>query len=302
MRADQPSTTAENNAALRAVESMRPADERVFSDPYAALFLTDRLSDVLHSSSFREQLLSRWEQVTPGVCGAVLLRTRFIDDCLVQAMGDGLQQLVILGAGYDARALRFSGLKGSVSVFELDHPATQEVKVERIRHHMGSLPEHVAYIPIEFDKDSLAEKLLDCSYDPAAKTLFIWEGVTYYIPPAAVDRTLSFVAGKSGVGSGIVFDYFPPSVAGGTCPCAEAIGLREGLKRFGEDILFGIPPERIPDFLKDRGFCCAKNETPGSYWKGRLTKARREMPVSGIFHFVYAEVRSENGQRSMEDP
>ncbi len=302
MKPDRPSTTAENNAALRAVETMRQEDERIFSDPFAAMFLTDRLSDVLRSPAFRERLLSGWEGIAPGVCGAVLVRTRFVDDCLTEAVGSGLAQLVVLGAGYDTRALRFSGLLGGVSVFELDHPATQAVKLEKIRRHMGSLPRHVAYIPIEFEKESPAEKLFERSYDPAAKTLFIWEGVTYYIPPPAVDRILSFVAGSSGAGSGIVFDYFPPSVAGGSCACPEATGLREGLKRFGEEILFGIAPDRVADFLNARGFSCVKSDTPGNYRARCLSEARRDLRVSEIFHFVFAEVRSGSGRGSTADP
>jgi methyltransferase (TIGR00027 family) len=271
---------------------MRPAGERIFSDPFAAMFLTDRLADVLRSPSFREQLFSRWERVTPGVCGAVLVRTRFIDDCLAEAMESGLEQLVVLGAGYDTRALRFPRIADRVSVFEMDHPATQRVKLEKIRQHVGSLPKHVAYIPIRFDSESLAEKLLDRSYDPGARTLFIWEGVTYYIPPAAVDRTLSFIADRSAPGSSVVFDFFPPSVADGSCRRPEAVGLRAGLKQFGEEILFGIAPERAPEFLSARGFSTVKNDTPENYRKSCVPSARRDLTVSKIFHFAHGEVNT----------
>ncbi len=221
----------------------------------------------------------------------MLVRTRFIDDCLAEELGRGLRQLVVLGAGYDTRALRFSQLKETVAVFELDHPETQRVKMEKIRRHMGSLPAHVNFTPINFEKESIAEKLLACPYDPSAKTLFIWEGVSYYLPAEAVDRTLSFIGACSGEQSSIVFDYFPPSVAEGTCRLAEAAGLRKGLKHFGEEILFGIRPDGMVRFLENRGFTCVKNEAASDYGRAVISAGRGTLPVSGIFFFAHGTVR-----------
>ena len=291
MKPDQPSTTAENNAVLRAIESMRPKHERMFSDPLAVFFLPDRLAEAASSASFCRHLLARWERAAPGACGAVLVRTRFIDDCLAEEIGRGLRQLVVLGAGYDTRALRFPQLKEAVAVFELDHPETQRVKMEKIRRHMGSLPAHVTFTPINFEKESIAQKLLACPYDPREKTLFIWEGVSYYLPAEAVDRTLSFIGACSGEQSSVVFDYFPPSVADGTCRLAEAAGLRKGLKQFGEEILFGIRPDLMARFLENRGFTCVKNEAARDYGRAVISAGRRKLPVSEIFFFAHGAVK-----------
>jgi methyltransferase (TIGR00027 family) len=293
MKPNRPSTTAEHNAALRAIESLRAEGDRLFTDPYAAFFLSDRLAKAAGSPPFGKQLITHWEQVSPGVCGAVLVRTRFVDECLKAEIDRGLQQLVVIGAGYDTRALRFQEIKNKVAVFELDHPETQQVKKEKIRCRMGTLPAHVAYIPIRFEEESIAEKLLRTSFDPRAKTFFIWEGVTYYLPENTVDRTLSFICTHGGEESTVVFDYFPPSVADGTCHLTEAVGLREGLKRFGEEIVSGIAPDSMKSFLQDRGFDCLRNEVACSYLKAFLPHGLRKLAVSEIFYFVHAAVASE---------
>ena len=155
------------------------------------------------------------ERIAPGVPGEVIGRTRYIDDRLRACIDEGIGQLVILGAGLDSRAHRFEELKGGVKVFELDYPATQEVKVRRVRKLFGRLPDGVAYIPIDFDRDDLGEKLFESGYDGDLKTFFIWEGVTYYLTARAVDATLDFIARDSGEGSSIIFDYIFRSVLDG---------------------------------------------------------------------------------------
>lgn len=94
-----------------------------------------------------------------------------------------MEQLVILGTGYDTRAYRIKGLKEKVKVFEVDHPGTQIIKKEKIREILGSLPEHVRYVSVDFEKERLGQRLIESRYDPSSKTLFVLEGLIYYIPP-----------------------------------------------------------------------------------------------------------------------
>jgi methyltransferase (TIGR00027 family) len=108
MQENQSSITAENNAAVRAFEAMRPPHEKICNDTYAHLFLSDRFADSHNISDCLSRTLTNWEIAVPGVCGSVIARTRFIDDCLANAIEYRIEQLVILGAGYDTRALRFS--------------------------------------------------------------------------------------------------------------------------------------------------------------------------------------------------
>ena len=291
MKVNHSSITAENTAAVRAYESVRPSAERVCYDPFAKYFLSESLIREKEDPALLSELITTWDIGLPGVCNSVLARTRFIDDCLAQALEDGLEQLVVLGAGYDTRAIRSDAIKHAIPVFELDHPATQKVKKQRLETNFGRLPAHVAFVPIRFESEQMTSKLIESGYDPLLKSFFIWEGVTYYIPASAVDHTLEVISGHSGPGSSVVFDYFPPSVADGTCLAPEAAGLREGLKQFGEEIIFGIEPGNITTFLNSRGFSKVKGLNSFDYHQVYFTGPNRDRTVSEIFAFVWAEVK-----------
>ena len=291
MKAHRSSQTAENIALLRAIESTRPAGDRLCFDPWARYFLSETLAAIVDSPVSRTQLMANWETVTPGVCGAVLVRGDFIDRCLKAAIDDGVGQLVILGAGFDTRAFRLKALGNLARIFEIDHPATQSAKIDRLARLPQGVHRHVTYIAMDFETERLFDKLLENGYTPEARSFFIWEGVTYYLPAPAVEDTLSFIAAQSGAGSGLAFDYFSPAVADGTCTRSESVGLRAGLKRFGEAITFGIDPETIGDFLKVRGFDVITNQPATHYHDTYFARGRPKRCVSEIFHFVHAAVR-----------
>ncbi|WP_419660173.1 class I SAM-dependent methyltransferase [Desulfosarcina variabilis] len=290
MKAHRSSQTAENIALVRAIESTRPAGDRICFDPWARHFLSEALATIVDSPVLRAQLMATWEVFTPGVCGAVLMRSDFIDRCLQAAIEAGIEQLVILGAGFDTRALRLKALGNLGRIFEIDHPATQSVKIDKLRRLSTGIPSHVTYIGIDFETEHLSEKLLKNGYTPKTRSFFIWEGVTYYIPAAAVEATLAFIVNQSGAGSGLVFDYFSPEVVNGTCRRTEAARLRAGLKRFGESITFGIYPETISDFLNARGFDLITNQPATRYQDTHFTGGSPQRMVSEIFHFVHAVV------------
>ena len=124
----------------------------------------------------------------PGVNGFLMASERFIDDVLQSFLNEGLQQLVILGAGYDSRAYRFD-LHGRVKTFEVDHPVTQAEKLEKVHRVFGKIPEHVRYVPVDFNTQTLSERLLSSGYGPGLISPFIWQGVTMYLTPVGVDTT-----------------------------------------------------------------------------------------------------------------
>jgi methyltransferase (TIGR00027 family) len=190
----------------------------------------------------------------------VVARTPYIDGCLKQCVDDGIEQLVILGAGFDSRAYRVDELMDGVKVFEVDHPATQELKIERVKEALGALPENVVYVSVDFEREELGERLLAGGYDPGVKTLFIWEGVVSYLTPEAVDGTLSFIAGNAVQGSSIVFTYTFRSVIEGSVGNADR-RHREYLKRKGEPHIFGLDEAAIDEFLSSRGFALVENVT-----------------------------------------
>lgn len=291
MKPDVASRTAENNAFARAWESIKPEEKRICFDPFARIFLGEELGEIFENDVSREELIAEWEAFIPGVCGAILARTRFIDDYLKQHLETGLEQLVILGAGYDSRARQLESSGKNVRVFELDHPATQAMKRKRLSTAPGvSLPRAV-FIPIQFEKERFNRKLLEHGYDETRKTFFIWEGVSYYLTADAVDETLKSIRDLCGEGSSLIFDFFPPSVAAGESGWVEAENLRRGLKEIGEEIFFGIDPEIAESFLIERGFADVNILTGHDYAKEYCADVDPNRAVSEMFVFAHATVR-----------
>ena len=134
------------------------------------------------------------------------IRTRFIDEALERAIAGGATQVVILGAGFDSHAYRSQQLLAHVRVFEVDRPATQELKKQRVNEVLGGPPANLTYVAIDFQHEDLPVVLTRHGYDPAQRTFFILEGVTMYLPEDAVHATLRLVAAHP-PGSGIVFDF-----------------------------------------------------------------------------------------------
>src|SRR5262249_26249145 len=108
----------------------------------------------------------------------MMVRTRFIDERLEAAVRDGTRQLVILGAGFDSRAYRLGDFLRETRVFEVDRPATQERKIARVHEAVGTPPQNLQYVAVDFRHDDLGAKLTEAGYLPDQKTFFIWEGVT----------------------------------------------------------------------------------------------------------------------------
>ncbi len=140
----------------------------------------------------------------------ILYRCRFFDDYLQKCLASGTTQVVILGAGLDSRAYRGEFPASGVKAFKVDHPATQREKIKVVKKLFGKLPEHIAYVPVDFTDETL-DQLLAFGYDPAHKTLFLWEGVTYYLKAKAVDDILTWIALHTAENSAVIFDYKYPA-------------------------------------------------------------------------------------------
>jgi len=256
MRKNQTSITAMGIAVLRAVETEKPEGERICFDPYARSFLPGWFYDMMRF--FIRIGYAEWRG--KGVVGFLAARDRYIDDYLESRLQDGFDQLVILGAGYDARAHRFPALRdGGIRVFEIDHPATQRDKIEKVQRIFGGLPNNVIYVSIDFNTQTLADCLAANGYDPQAKTVFLWQGVTYYLEPAAVDDTLAFIAQHAGSGSSLIFDYIDEALLTSQTNHSEVKNMRRYRGMTGEALLFGIPVEEIEAFLIRRGFAQVQN-------------------------------------------
>ena len=276
MRQNQSSLTAMGIAVLRAAEMDKPADERICSDPLARRFIPAWFF------YFMKLLLATGyaELRGAGIVGFILARCRYMDDVLSDALEQGLQQLVILGAGFDSRAYRFDRLRNGVRVFEVDHPATQQAKLRKLTRILepGGLPGYVTFVPVDFTYQTLDARLPECGYSDRLKTLFIWEGVTMYLDAPAVDATLAFVSHHSAPGSAVVFDYMYQAVLDGRAKGHSEVSSMRRYRDFSQEVLnFGIEAGQIEAFLAARGFAQVRNVTGADlherYFKGK--NARR---------------------------
>ncbi|MDD3135510.1 MAG: class I SAM-dependent methyltransferase [Methanoregula sp.] len=289
------SRLAEEMALHRVVESFRQDGERICYDPYAVHFLGPDLRKYLdYCTQNPEEAQKRTDQMNrlfPGVQNSIITRVRYFDDIVKKAVDSGCEQLVILGAGYDTRAYRIAGIKEKVRVFEVDHPDTQSRKITRITEIFGTLPDHVVYVPIDFEKQNLAQQLKTSGYSPSKKTLFVMEGLVCYIDENAVKATLSFIVNNSGTGSVVLFDYFPESVVNGTCIQEVGKNMRTRAIEYGEPFRFGIREGTVTAFLEDKGFYhihsvnCA--DVKNTYFHGK----NADRQICDLFAFVSAEVK-----------
>lgn len=275
MRQTQASSTAQGTAAVRAIESEKPDKLRICYDPFARSF-TSALSYRLVKLFF-----GYGERRTHGALTFIACRQRYIDERLCEALGASASQVVILGAGFDSRAYR-SDL-GNTRVFEVDHPASQARKIQKLRTILDRLPPHVTYVPLDFDTETL-DKILNFGFDPKARTFFIWEGVTQYLARAAVDSTLQWICTNASPGSAVVFDYQHAS---------EAARNRLGIlmsRLSGETRAFGIAADAIEEFLASRGFSRIVNIGPEQLMELYCVGPNQGRTVPGNYSIAYAEV------------
>ncbi|MDQ1274335.1 MAG: Leucine carboxyl methyltransferase [Planctomycetota bacterium] len=191
------SKTALVVAGHRFDESQKPEDERICYDPYAVHFVTPEVRELNKDPLKVKAMLESLGALGPlllGIGNSTRARVRYFDDFVKRSIDEGLEQLVILGAGYDTRAYRIEGLSGkdNIKVFEVDQPVTQDVKKEKIREIFGGLQENVVYVPLDLTAENLGEKLLGSGYDKSKQTLFIMEGLLMYLSPETVDDIFSF--------------------------------------------------------------------------------------------------------------
>ena len=277
-----PSGTAEGVAAFRAVEAMLPEDERICYDPYAVHFTSEaRLA----------WLIKNPNHPFSGLQNTIAARVRYFDEMVKVAARDGLEQLVIMGAGYDTRAYRIDELTRDVRVFEIDHPDTQRVKKEKIRNIFFKLPDHVTYVAVDFETQDFGQRLLECGYSVTKKTLFLMEGLLMYLPGHAIDEMLSFMVHNSGRGSAILFDCSKETAAGDTPDPDIRRAIREHTARQGEPIRFAIPKEGIETFLTEREFSQVRNVTSAEYKRMYFTGKNKDRVLYQPLSFTWAVIR-----------
>ncbi len=235
--AGKPSRTALGVAIRRATHQLYDAEPRVLDDPIAVPLLRKTYAAALDEAAGTFN-----ERSSLGLRAWMVSRSRFAEDKLAEAVGRGAQQYVLLGAGLDTFAHR--NPHAGVRVFEVDHPATQAWKRWLVKESGLPEVEHVQYVPVDFERQSLAAELEDAGLDVSTPTMFAWLGVVLYLSHAAFRGTLDWI-GDFPEGSGVVMDYALPRHA---LPQEEQEGrdwLAARVARIGEPFQLFFTPEEM---------------------------------------------------------
>ncbi|MFO0568280.1 MAG: SAM-dependent methyltransferase [Polyangiaceae bacterium] len=281
MRPGNRSRTSDWVAALRALYTEAPPDLAIFDDSVAERLLPPVLRRVVRSvssSSLGVRAAHRLIGVaTRGLSYGVPLRTAAIDDAVERAVNSGVEQVVLLGAGLDARAWRMPGL-ASATVFELDHPDTQGFKQEGVRG-LSPLAKAVRFCPIDFERETLAAALGAHGFDPESRSVWVWEGVTMYLTLDAIEATLDSVSDLAAQGSWLAMTYLPREYA---APWLRTVG-EVGAMWIGEALKTQQDAHELAERLGDRGFTVESDDSVlewASRWPER--EAQRVSPFERL--------------------
>lgn len=245
------SGTAER-VAMRRAAHQRWDEPVIFVDPLAWTILSDEARKRIHAG-IEEENQNAWAR---GLRAFVALRSRFAEEEIGRAVTRGVRQAVVLGAGLDTFAYR--NPHPELQVVEVDHPATQAWKRERLREGGIAVPESVRYAPVDFERDTLAHGLAAAGFQADQPAFFSWLGVVPYLTREAAFATLRFIAGLP-PGSGVVFDYAVPRELLSEHEQMAFDRLRERVARAGEPFRLFFEPERLTQDLLGMGFAAVEN-------------------------------------------
>ena len=254
MRPGRPSGTSSLVTLVRALAHEGLTEVRDFKDPTAFVMLPPAWQLACkvilwrrRNPHFRERTFNAR---SGGESDLVPLRTRVLDEAWHRAHTDGVGQLVLLGAGLDGRAFRLDDI-GDSTVFEVDHPVTQGLKRERSAQLSHRARRH-AFVPVDFERDSLAHALEAAGQNRDVPTCWIWEGVTSYLTRQAQRQTLGAIADRSAPGSRLAMTYTEPSGANKSAAGLLRLGLV--VRLFGEPFIGLLTRSDVSELLSEVGF------------------------------------------------
>jgi methyltransferase (TIGR00027 family) len=245
------SCTAAITCLSRGASSLEHNRHYHSDDHLAVKILPTFIRVLIHIPLFRKSFLRLF--APPGVYEYVIARTKYIDAVFERALADRFDQILIFGAGYDTRALRFQARARHTRIFELDAPRTQQAKIKQLRKRDLSIPANLVFITIDFEKESLSQKLVLAGFQKDSRNLFVLEGLLMYLEPESVRETFQTIRKYAGKGSRVVFDYIQASVLRHENTLYGEAGLVKSVSKAGEQWQFGIEPGEIGSFAEAQG-------------------------------------------------
>ena len=264
-------------------------DHPVFTDHLAKNLMTEEeytavQGYILSGAQFFEPEIDPAKQEPKGllrrlvnvhIAPSPLCRATYTEKVLKAAVLTGTKQYVILGAGMDTFAFRETEFLSKYRVFEVDHPLTQADKLERITRAGWTIPDNLSFVPVDFTKDSLTERLIAAGFDPSAKSFFSWLGVTYYLSAEAIDTMLSALSSICADGSSLVFDY--PDEDFFTAPEKRVQNTIMMAKAGGEPMKTAFSYSELEKLLAKHGFLIYELLTPDDIQRDVIDKAGADM-------------------------
>jgi methyltransferase (TIGR00027 family) len=219
-----------------------------------------------------------WLMQAGAASPIVLARARYAEEALDRAIASGVNQYVILGAGLDTFAFRHPELLEKITVFEVDHPASQAFKRQRITDLGWPCPENLHFVAMDFAAESLAGALRRVPFNPAEKSFFSWLGVSYYLGIDEVRATLRQVAQLAPPGSELVFDYLDTAAYQWNKAAPRVVRMLGSVKEIGEPMVSSFDAHELVAEMAGCGFAVVENLGPFDiqrrYFMGRIDHHR----------------------------
>jgi methyltransferase (TIGR00027 family) len=275
---DKTSETALVTLSLRALSNYERDEKIKTHDTLAEIFLPDERKIMLANIDSRAKIR---KSIPQGLYEYVIARTHYFDNIFASALKNNIDQIVFLGAGYDCRPYRFAGFIKNTKIFELDKKPTQNHKVSILRENNVEIPKNISFVPVDFENDDFLSLLLQYGYDKFKPTLFIWEGVTFYLFKDTVIQMLKTIKENSGSGSRVCFDFQTIQ--------SEKDLINTGLK--AETIKFGIESGKITNFVTDNQYTVIEHLTASDMEKQFLTLQNGDLfgKIAPIMNFLLIE-------------
>jgi methyltransferase (TIGR00027 family) len=244
----KPSFMAEAVALFRAAHQIIDDDPKILDDPFAIPILGPETADTID-----EKLQSLRQPYLKKARALIVARSRYTEDELIAATRRGVSQYVILGAGLDTSAYRLPPEVGRLALFEVDHPDTQQWKLDRLRAAGIKAPDNLRYVGADLNQQSLPDALAAHEFDTAKPAFFSWLGVCCYLELPAVYALLDFV-GTLPPASQIVFDFLLDGSALAPQNRREVAAASNVGQRVGEPWITAFIPDDLERDLRRAGF------------------------------------------------
>ena len=291
---NKPSSTAAWTCTSRAISFMESNPMYKSNDFIAPKLLPKFLQAFFKTEMFREFFKRRF--IPSGMYEYLIARTKYIDAVFESVAENGIEQILIFGAGYDSRGIRLYNQEKGFRVFELDAPETQKAKIGQLKKRGISINRNMVFISIDFNKESLRDKLIESGFDRNKKSLFVLEGLTMYLEREAVDSTFKIIDEFSASGSEIVFDYIYLSVLKRHNALYGEKEIYATVKNANEEWCFGIEKGELKLFLEAYHFSVVEDLSPEDLQNKYFSDDRRGVigKINGTHCIAYAIKKKSN--------